>query len=40
MPLEVRRRLLDFSEEQARADLERCQRHVREAEPRAGAPGN
>jgi hypothetical protein len=29
MPLEVRQRLLDFPEEQSRADLERCQRHVR-----------
>ena len=32
MPLQVRRRLLDFTEEQARADLERCQRRVRDAE--------
>jgi WD40 repeat protein len=31
MPLEVRRRLLGFSEEQSRNDLERCQRHVRES---------
>jgi hypothetical protein len=30
MPLEIRQRLLDFPEEQSRADLERCQRHVRE----------
>jgi hypothetical protein len=34
MPLEVRRRLLDFSEEQARADLDRCQRRVREVQAR------
>src|SRR5262249_5435285 len=34
MPLEVRRRLLDFAEEQASADLERCQRRVREAQAR------
>jgi WD40 repeat protein len=33
LPLDVRRRLLDFTEEQARADLERCQRRVREAHP-------
>jgi hypothetical protein len=32
MPIEVRQRLLDFPEEQSRADLERCERHVREAE--------
>jgi WD40 repeat protein len=31
MPLHVRQRLLDFPEEQAREDLERCQRRVREA---------
>jgi len=30
MPLEVRRHLLDFSEEQSQRDLERCQRRVRE----------
>ena len=32
MPLDVRRRLLDFPDEQSRADLERCQRRVREAQ--------
>jgi WD40 repeat protein/serine/threonine protein kinase len=40
MPLDVRRRLLDFPEETARADLAGCQRRVREAEAQAGAdPG-
>jgi WD40 repeat protein len=34
MPVEVRQRLLDFPEEQSRADLERCQRHVGEAQPK------
>jgi WD40 repeat protein len=34
MPLEVRRRLLDFTEEQARGDLERCQRRVRDVHAR------
>jgi hypothetical protein len=37
MPLEIRARLLGFPEEQNRADLERCQRRVREV--RASAPG-
>jgi len=38
MPVEVRRRLLGFPEDQTRADLERCQRQVREAtgRPRPG----
>src|SRR5262249_23064928 len=31
IPLDIRRRLLDFPEEQSRADLERCQRRVAEA---------
>lgn len=31
MPLEARRRLLDFSEEQSQSDLDRCLRHVRDA---------
>ena len=31
MPLDVRRALLDFPEERSRADLEGCQRRVREA---------
>jgi WD40 repeat protein/predicted Ser/Thr protein kinase len=31
MPLDIRRRLLDFPDEQSRADLERCQRRVAEA---------
>jgi hypothetical protein len=39
MPLEVRQRLLGFSDEQSRIDLERCQRRVREAEP-PSAPAN
>jgi WD40 repeat protein len=38
MPLEVRRRLLGFPEEQACADLEHCQRRVREGQKRAAAP--
>ena len=29
MPVEVRIRLLGFSEEQARQDLERCEQHFR-----------
>ncbi len=38
MPVDVRRRLLGFPEDQTRADLERCVRHVREAtgRPRPG----
>ena len=39
MPLDVRQRLLDFPEEQSRDDLERCQHHVREAQP-PSAPGH
>jgi WD40 repeat protein len=31
MPLDVRRRLLDFSEEQSQSDLDRCLRHVLDA---------
>ena len=31
MSIEVRQRLLNVTEEQARADLERCERRVREA---------
>src|SRR5262249_53665216 len=31
MPLDVRQRLLDFPEEQSRADLLRCQQKVRQA---------
>ena len=31
MPLDIRRRLLDFSEEQSQSDLDRCLRHVRDA---------
>jgi hypothetical protein len=30
MPLDIRRRLLGFSEAQSRADLERCHRRVAE----------
>jgi WD40 repeat protein len=37
MPLDVRRRLLDFTDEQARADLDRCQRRVREVQGQVGA---
>lgn len=33
MPLEVRRKLLDFSDEQSQADLARCQARVRAAAP-------
>ncbi len=33
LPVDVRRKLLGFSEAQARADLERCQRRVGEARP-------
>jgi hypothetical protein len=40
MPLDVRRRLLNFSDEQSRADLERCQRRVREARAATPAPGH
>ncbi|WP_437836053.1 nSTAND1 domain-containing NTPase [Sorangium sp. So ce1153] len=39
MPLDIRKRLLGFPEEQARADLERCQRRVREVQTQAAAPG-
>jgi WD40 repeat protein len=35
MSLDVRRRLLGFSEAQSRADLERCQRRVEQARPPA-----
>ena len=38
MPQDVRQRLLNFTEEQSRADLERCQRAVRDAAARA-SPG-
>jgi hypothetical protein len=34
MPLDVRQRLLGFSEAQSRADLDRCQRRVREVQAR------
>jgi hypothetical protein len=34
MPVEVRARLLGFPEDQTRADLDRCKRHVRL--PRSG----
>jgi hypothetical protein len=37
MPLDVRRRLLDFPEAQARADLARCLRQVREARSASAA---
>lgn len=33
MPLQIRQQLLDFSEEQARSDLERCQARVKRAHP-------
>src|SRR5262249_16157663 len=33
MPLDIRQRLLNFTEAQSRADLERCQRRVAEAAP-------
>jgi hypothetical protein len=36
MPLDIRRQLFDFSEEQSRADLESCQRRVEEARARSG----
>ena len=34
MPVDVRRRLLGFTGEQARADLDRCRRRVREVQAR------
>ncbi len=37
MPLDIRRQLLDFPEDQSRTDLERCQRRV--AEARSMLPG-
>jgi WD40 repeat protein len=37
MPLEIRQRLLGFTEEQSRKDLERCQRRVAEAFDHAAA---
>jgi len=39
MPIDVRQRLLNSAEEQARADLERCERRVREVRARAAEPG-
>ncbi|MDC0748638.1 protein kinase [Polyangium sp. rjm3] len=36
MPLDIRRQLFDFPEDQSRADLERCQRRVEEARARPG----
>jgi WD40 repeat protein/serine/threonine protein kinase len=39
MPFEVRQRLINFSDAQARADLERCQHRVRETQIAPSAPG-
>jgi WD40 repeat protein len=39
MPLDIRKRLLGFTEDQSRQDLERCERHVR-ASRLASAPGD
>jgi WD40 repeat protein len=39
MPVDVRQRLLHFSEAQASADLARCQLRVREAQLLSSAPG-
>jgi hypothetical protein len=38
MPIEVRQRLLGFSEEQSRKDLEHCQQKVREAQAEPSPP--
>lgn len=38
MPMEIRKRLLGFPEDQLRADLDRCQRQVQEASPPRLAP--